>query len=148
MFARENLPKIGYDRRIEAMNPMIQGLIGKKMSSSDPKSKIDLTDDEKTIKEKINLAYCLEGDADCGIMEFLRYVIMTVKEDAKEKFLVERADKFGGNISYSNYSDIEKDFSAKKLHPMDIKNALIKEIIKLLSKIEKKKLDEFAKKAY
>jgi tyrosyl-tRNA synthetase len=148
MFAREKLPLAGFDRRVEVMNPMIQGLIGKKMSSSDPKSKIDLTNDEKIIKEKINAAYCLEGDSDCGIMEFLKYVIMTVKEDNKEEFLVERASKYGGNVSYNSYFEIEKDFIAKKLHPMDLKNALAKEIVKLLSKIDKKKLDELAKKAY
>lgn len=148
MFAREYLPKAGYDRRVEVMNPMIQGLIGKKMSSSDPKSKIDLTDDEKIIKDKINSAYCLEGDSNCGIMEFLKYVIMTIKSDNKEKFLVERPEKFGGNVSYSDYSEIEKDFKEKKLHPMDLKQAMIKEIVKLLNKIDKKKLDELAKKAY
>jgi len=148
MFARENLPKAGYDRRVEVMNPMIQGLIGKKMSSSDPKSKIDLTDDEKTIKDKVNYSYCMEGNSDCGIMEFLKYVIMTIKSDNKEKFSVERADKFGGNVDYSNYNDIEKDFLEKKLHPMDLKNAVAKEIILLLDKVDKKKLNELAKKAY
>mgnify|MGYP001604597307 CR=1 FL=1 len=148
MFAREYLPKAGYDRRIEIMNPMIQGLIGKKMSSSDPKSKIDLTDNEKIIKEKINAAYCLEGNSDCGIMELLKYVIMAIKSDNNEKFLVERSEKFGGNVSYSNYNELEEDFRVKKLHPMDLKNAMIKEITKLLNKIDKKKLEELAKKAY
>jgi tyrosyl-tRNA synthetase len=148
MFARENLPRMMYDRRIEVMNPMIQGLIGKKMSSSDPKSKIDLTDNEKTIRDKINRAYCLEGDADCGIMEFLKYVIMTIKQDKKEKFAVERPEKFGGNISYSSYSEIEEDFIKKKLHPMDLKNAMAKEIAKLLSGIDGEKLEKLAEKAY
>lgn len=148
MFARENLPKVGYDKRIEVMNPMIQGLIGKKMSSSDLKSKIDLTDDEKTIKDKINSAYCMEGESDCGIMEFLKYVVMTIKSDNKEKFLVERADKFGGNANYENYDEIEMDFREKKLHPTDLKNALIKEIILLLNKADKKKLNELAERAY
>lgn len=148
MFARENLPKIEYNHRIEVMNPMIQGLIGKKMSSSDPKSKIDLTDDEKIISEKINKAYCLEGDPDCGIMEFLKYVIMTVKKDKGEAFHVHREDKFGGDISYNNYSEMEKDFIKKKLHPMDLKNAFADEVIKLLYKIDKKKLEKLSKKAY
>ncbi len=148
MFARENLPKIGFDRRVEVMNPMIQGLIGKKMSSSDPKSKIDLTDNEKSVRDKINKAYCLEGDSDCGIMEFLKYVIMTIKQDKKEKFAVERAEKFGGNVSYSNYYEIEQDFIKKKLHPMDLKNALVKEISRLLSGIDKTKLEKLAEKAY
>jgi tyrosyl-tRNA synthetase len=148
MFARENLPKLMYDRRVEVMNPMIQGLVGKKMSSSDIKSKIDLTDDEKTIKDKINRAYCMEGDSDCGIMEFLKYVIMTIKQDKDEKFLVERASNFGGDVSFSNYAEIEQAFIKKELHPMDLKNAIAKEIVKLLSKIDKKKLNELAKKAY
>ena len=148
MFARENLPRVGYDRRIEIMNPMISGLIGKKMSSSDPKSKIDLTDDEKIIKDKINKAECVEGEPDCGIMSFLKHVIMIIKEDKKEKFVIERAEKYGGNVSYSNYESIEKDFIAKKLHPMDLKNALVKEIVKLLSKVDKKKLEQLAAKAY
>jgi tyrosyl-tRNA synthetase len=148
MFARENLPRVGYDARIEIMNPMIQGLVGKKMSSSDPKSKIDLTDDEKTIIEKVNKSYFLEGDSDCGIMEFLNYVIMTIKQDNKEKLLVERPVKFGGNVEYSNYLEIEKDVVEKKLHPMDLKNAIANELIRLLSKVDKKKLNELAKKAY
>jgi len=42
VLARENLPKLGYKARIEIMNPLLPGLIGKKMSSSDPNSKINL----------------------------------------------------------------------------------------------------------
>ena len=148
MFARENLPKIGYKRRIEFMNPIIQGLVGKKMSSSDAKSKIDLTDSEKTIKEKINSAYCIEGDQDNGIMEFLKYVIMILKEDKKEKFVIERPAKYGKDLSYSSYLEIEKAFVKKEIHPMDLKNAIAKEVIKLLDKIDKKKLDSLAEKAY
>jgi tyrosyl-tRNA synthetase len=148
MFARENLPKIGYNRRIEVMNPIIQGLIGKKMSSSDSKSKIDLTDEEKTIKEKINSAYCVEGDSDNGIMELLKYIIMILKEDNKEKFLIERPEKYGKNISYSTYEEIEKAFIKKEIHPVDLKNAIAKEIIKLLNKIDKKKLNKLIEEAY
>ena len=51
VFAREYLPKIGYRSRIELMNPMISGLIGKKMSSSIPSSKIDALDDEETVNK-------------------------------------------------------------------------------------------------
>jgi len=148
MFARENLPKIGYNRRIEVMNPIIQGLVGKKMSSSDSKSKIDLTDEEKIIREKINSAYCVEGNPDNGIMEFLKYVIMILKEDKKEKFLIERSEKYGGNLTYKNYEDLERDFKQKKLHPLDLKNAIAKEIIKLLSKIDRKKLNKMTEEAY
>ncbi len=150
VLARENLPKIGYKPRIEIMNPMVPGLIGKKMSASDEKSKIDLIDDEKTVKQKLNAADCVAGNPDNGVMAFLKYVIFTIKEDNKEKFVIERPDKFGGNLEYKNYEAVEKDFVSKKLHPLDLKNAVAREISILLKPIQKKRkeLEKLAEKAY
>jgi tyrosyl-tRNA synthetase len=150
VLARENLPKIGYNPRVELMNPMVPGLIGKKMSASDEKSKIDLLDDEKTVKQKLNDADCVSGDSNNGVMAFCKYVLMVVKEDKKEKFIIQRPEKFGGNLAYNNYEELEKDFKTKKLHPLDLKNAVSKEISILLKPIQKKKkeLEELAKKAY
>jgi len=148
MFARENLPKIGFDRRIDVFNPMIPGLVGKKMSSSDAKTKVDLTDSEKIIKQKINKADFITGEVDNGVMAFLKYVIMVIKNDKKEKLLVERPDKFGGNVEFKNYEDVEKAVKSKKLHPQDVKLAVAKEISKLLGKIDRAKLNELGKKAY
>ncbi len=148
VLARENLPKIGYNRRIEIMNPLIPGIIGKKMSSSDPQSNIDILDDEETIKKKINKADCIEGNPDNGIMAFLKYVIMTIKQDNNEKFLIERDEKYGGDIAYSDYEEIKKDFIKKILHPQDLKIAVAREIINLLNKINRKKLSKLAEKAY
>ncbi len=149
MFARENLPKIGYPARVEVMTPLIPGLIGKKMSASDEKSKIDLLDDEKTIKNKLNGAEMVAGNSDNGVMAFLKYVVMTIKMDKKEKFVIKRDKKFGGDVSYKNYEEIEKDFVDKKIHPLDLKNAVAGEIFELLKPIQKdKKAHELAKKAY
>lgn len=148
MFARENLPKITYHARVDVFNPMIPGLVGKKMSSSDPKTKVDLMDDEKVVQKKINDADCIAGNPDNGVMAFLKYVIMVIKQDKGEQFIIERPDKFGGNANYVDYDSIEKDFVSKKLHPLDLKNAVAKEISSLLKKIDIKKLEEFGKKAY
>jgi tyrosyl-tRNA synthetase len=150
VLARENLPKIGYKRRIEIMNPLIPGLVGKKMSSSDSKSKIDFLDDEGTIKQKVNDADCIAGNPDNGVMALLKYVIMTIKKDKKEKFVISRDKKFGGDISYSNYEEIEKDFVEKKLHPLDLKNAVAKEIVEILKPVQKERkvLEKLMKEAY
>ncbi|MFH1396364.1 MAG: tyrosine--tRNA ligase [archaeon] len=151
MFARENLPKLGYKARIEVMTPLIPGLIGKKMSASDPKSKIDLLDDEKSVADKLKGAYCETGVVeDNGVLAFLKHVIMTIKEDQHEKFVIERPEKFGGNLEFSSYEEIEKQFVAKKLHPLDLKNALAKEISILLDVFDKnrEKWEKFAKEAY
>ncbi len=136
MFAREYLPKIGYRPRIEVMTPLIPGLIGKKMSASIEESKIDILDDTKTLKNKLNKAFCPEGVVeDNGVLAFLKYVVMTIKGDNNEDFTVKRPEKFGGDATFKTYDEIEKAFVDKKLHPMDLKNALAEEIDKLLEPI-------------
>jgi tyrosyl-tRNA synthetase len=151
MFARENLPKLKYRPRVEIMNPMIPGLIGKKMSASDPKSKIDLLDDEKIVNEKINNANCVAGEVeDNGILAFLKHVIMIIKQDKKKDFIVKRDKKYGGNLKFKSYFEVEKMFKEKKLHPLDLKKAVAEEINNLLEPIHKNKkiLDKLAEKAY
>jgi tyrosyl-tRNA synthetase len=149
VFARENLPKIGYKSRVEIMTPLIPSLVESgKMSASNEASKIDLLDSDDEIKNKINRAYCMEGDPHNGVMAFLKFVIMNILENKKNKFVVKRDKKFGGDVSYKSYIEIEKDFVSKKLHPMDLKQAVSEEIITLLKKIDKKKLEKLAEKAY
>jgi len=118
------------------MTPMLPGIMGGKMSASDASSKIDLLDSPEEITAKINKAYCPEGDlADNGIMAFAKYVLMILKEDAGGVFSVERAEKFGGNVTYKNYGDLEKDFVAKKMHPQDLKKAVAREIAEILKPV-------------
>ena len=151
MFAREALPKIGYKERVEIMTPMIPGLQGGKMSSSDQSSKIDLLDDEATIKKKLNKAYCPEGVIEeNGVLAFAKHVLFVLKQDKEEAFVIERPEKWGGNLTYKTYEELEKDFSEKKLHPMDLKHALAKEIGLMTSPIRKamKGKENLIKKAY
>ena len=151
MLARENLPKLGYHSRIEVMTPLIPGLLGKKMSASDPKSKIDLLDDEKTVADKMRGAYCEEGKVEeNGVLAFLQHVIMVFKADRQEKFVIERPAKFGGNIEFTDYQQMEDFFIEKKLHPLDLKIAVAKEITKLLSVFQQDKvrLEKVAREAY
>lgn len=149
-FARESHPKIGQKKRVEIMTPMLPGIMGGKMSASDPASKIDLLDSEETIAAKLNKAFCPEGIIEGnGIIAFMKYVIMILKQDAGRTFLVQRSEKFGGDIEYKNYEDLEKDFVAKKLHPQDLKRALAKELAKILKPVreffeDKQKLIEEA----
>jgi tyrosyl-tRNA synthetase len=141
VFARENLPKLGYKPRVEIMTPLIPGLqgAGAKMSASIKHSKIDLLDDEATVKEKLDKAYCPEGVVDGnGVLAFLQYVIMALKESSGEPLVIKRPTKFGGDVRYANYATLEADFIAKKVHPMDLKSAVAAEVNLLLSPIRKK----------
>lgn len=150
MFAREHLPKIGYQRRIEMMSPIIPGLTaGGKMSSSEQASKVDIIDEEDAVKRKLNSAFCPEGIVENnGVLAFCKYVLMVLKQDKKELFTIERPKKWGGNLSYNLYEGLEEDFKNKKLHPQDLKQSVAEEINKLLNPIRKKVNKEIIKKAY
>jgi tyrosyl-tRNA synthetase len=139
MLARERMPKLGYKPRIHVMTPLIPGLTaGGKMSSSDKASKIEFLDDEKTVKKKLNKAHCIEGEVEGnGLLAFAKHILFTIKGDNKESFIIERPEKFGGNLEYKTYEDLEKDFATKKLHPLDLKNGVAAEINKLLDPIRK-----------
>lgn len=135
-FARESHPKIGQKKRVEIMTPMLPGIMGGKMSASDPSSKIDLLDNEEAISAKLNKAFCPEGVLEGnGITAFMKYVIMVLRADKGESFSIERAEKFGGDVEYKNYEELEKDFVAKKLHPQDLKKALAVELAKILKPV-------------
>lgn len=149
VYAREYLPKIGYKPRIEMINPIIRGLVGEKMSSSIESSKIDLLNDEESVKKKINGAEMVEGNPDNGVMALLKYFIFVLKNDKKEKFAVERPAKFGGDKTYSSYEEVEEDFVSKKLHPLDLKNAVAKEINLILKSFRNdKEMHKLHKEAY
>ena len=145
VFAREYLPKIGYKSRIEIMNPMIRGLVGEKMSSSVEGTKIDLMDSEAVVKKRINKAECLEGNPKNGLMALAKYLIFGVNE----KFVIKRNEKYGGDLEFGSYEELEKAFVNKKLHPMDLKSGVSDELNKLLRNFRgNKELKKLHGKAY
>jgi len=139
VFAREFLPQVGYKTRVELMIPFIRGLTQEgKMSSSIKNSKVDLLDDEMAIKEKLKGAFCEEGNPENGVLEFAETVIMTQKKDKSEEFIIERPEKWGGNLSFKTREELHDAFMNKKVHPMDLKAGVAKEIDLLLKPIRHK----------
>ncbi|NPE26780.1 tyrosine--tRNA ligase [Methanococcoides sp. SA1] len=150
VLAREQLPKLGYEKRVELMLPFIPGLVGKKMSASNEASKIGLMDSAKTIQKKINSADFVEGNPDNGTMAFLNNIVFTLLADKNESLIIERPEKFGGNLEFKTYQELEKAVKEKSIHPLDVKNAAAKEITNLLSEIDSKRseLEKLEKLAY
>ncbi len=151
MYAREFLPAVGHKPRIEVMTPLVPGLVGKKMSASDQKSKIDLLDDVAAVTQKLRGAFCEPGKIeDNGVLAFLKYVIMPLKADHGQSFVVERPEKYGGNVIYRSYEAVEMDYVDNKLFPLDLKNAVAKEINALLRPFrdQRTKLLKLAAEAY
>ena len=133
-YAREILPTIGYRPRIEVMNPLVVSLKGPgvKMSASIPSSRILVHDSESAMTQSIQKAYCPEGIAsDNPVLQLIKYIIFAVKPS----FIIMRDRKFGGDVTYQNYPNLESDFVAKLLHPSDLKSALARELLIIFKRV-------------
>ena len=101
-----------------------------KMSKSKPDSCVFIHDEADEIRRKINKAYCPEGDTTFNpVLDWARYLLF--REDGSSLTL-ERPEKFGGDVIYESYSDLEKDFGEKNIHPMDLKTTVAEGVVKLL----------------
>jgi len=135
MFAREFLPKIGYEKRIHLMNTLIPGLgESGKMSSSEPNSKIDFDDTDKQIRKKINKAFCADGVTENnGLLAILKHIIFRKLNADKKDFVINRPEEYGGKVSFSNYEDVEKSFETKELSSIDLKQGIADVLIDFLT---------------
>jgi tyrosyl-tRNA synthetase len=145
VLAREIGEKIGFWKPVIISHHMLMGLISpkddaegieksikQKMSKSNPASSIFMTDSEKEVDEKFMKAFCPEGKvADNPVLEYCKYIIF---EKVKE-FVILREEKFGGKISFKSYSELEKAFRKKEIHPLDLKRAAAKYINQLLEPV-------------
>lgn len=167
MYAAEYLPKLGYSKRTHLMNIMVPGLSGGKMSSSEPKSKIDFLDSPADVKSKLKAAVCAPGDVDNnGVLAFVRAVLIPcqdlweeqarargeahaprgpdatgfVSEDAPVGtiFSIARPEKFGGNLHFPSYQALEDAYRQEALHPQDLKSGVEAALNILLAPIQKK----------
>lgn len=101
-----------------------------KMSKSKPNSAIFITDSPEEIRRKVSNAFCPEGEVDFNpILDWTKYLVFY---DDGSTLTVNRKQEHGGDITYSSYQELEKDYIDKKLHPMDLKNAVAEWLIKEL----------------
>ncbi|KAJ3287434.1 Tyrosine--tRNA ligase, cytoplasmic [Rhizoclosmatium sp. JEL0117] len=138
-FAEKYMPHLGYKKRGHLMNVMLGGLSGSKMSSSEPDSKIDLLDDEKSIRKKLAKAFCEEGNVDDNpILSFLKIVIFPLMSlKGENTFVIKRAEKFGGDIQFVGFDAVFEAFKEKRLHPADLKSGAADALCALLAPIRK-----------
>jgi tyrosyl-tRNA synthetase len=105
-----------------------------KMSKSNPDTCIFIHDSPEEIKRKVNQAFCMEGETEFNpILDWTKYIIFNLHSALE----VKRPEKFGGEITYTSYKELEKDFAKKKLHPMDLKSAVAEKLIQILEPARK-----------
>ncbi|PKP54415.1 MAG: tyrosine--tRNA ligase [Candidatus Altiarchaeales archaeon HGW-Altiarchaeales-3] len=132
--AREVLPWIDYKKPVCVHTPLLCSLQGpgSKMSSSKPETMISVADSPEEIKKKIRHAFCppaeIEGNP---VIEMCKYLIFTKYDSMK----ISRPEKFGWDIIFNSYSELEEKYLAGALHPMDLKSGVSENIIKILEPV-------------
>ena len=122
MLVREIFPKMKWKVPVAVHHKLLPGLsepsdaskeskmLGK-MSKSDPNSGVFIHDTDEEIKSKIKKAWCEEGNVENNpLLEITKHVIFHEFNEIH----VERPEKFGGNVTYINSSELESDFFTKK----------------------------------
>jgi len=105
-----------------------------KMSKSKPDTCVFIHDSSEEIKRKMKKAFCPEGEAEFNpVLDWCKSLVFPIKGTLH----IDRPEKFGGNLDYNNYEDLEKDFIDKKLHPMDLKDGVSEAIIEILEPARK-----------
>lgn len=122
MLGRDVLPEIGYDKPTCLHHPLVLSLKGdNKMSSSKPETMFPLHASEETIKNRINGAYCPQGEVEENpIIQLARFHIFGDDDSLQ----VNRPEKYGGDLNYENLDELKKDFKEEELHPQDLKNSV------------------------
>jgi tyrosyl-tRNA synthetase len=106
-----------------------------KMSKSIPNSAVFVNDTPEEIKSKVKNAFCPEGNVTVNpILDWANYVIFRNKGS---KILIERKAKFGGDIEFNSYTELEKAFLSKSLHPLDLKIGVANKVIEILEPVRK-----------
>ncbi len=152
MLVREIFPKMKWKVPVAVHHKLLPGLSNpadnqnsgafdenifdtRKMSKSDPNSGVFIHNTDDEIKKKIDKAWCEEANIQGNPpLEIAKTVIFHEFNEMN----VERPEKFGGNISYTDYNQLETDFAEKKLHPGDLKQTVGSYLVKIISPIREK----------
>lgn len=137
MLAREVGPKLGWWKPVVCSHHMLMGLqgptkmggydekydaeISSKMSKSKPDTCVYVHDSLEQIHQKLRNAFCPEKQTEGNpVVELARYIVL----EWFGKLEISRAEKFGGDVEYTDYKSLASDFSTGKLHPLDLKKGV------------------------
>jgi tyrosyl-tRNA synthetase len=133
MLARESIPRMGYEAPVCLHTPLLHGTDGSDKMSSSKQNYIAIDDEPDVIMKKLQKSFCPQGQVEGNpVIEIAEHFIFT--ED--KTLLIERPEKFGGNLEL-NYQDLLEIYAKNELHPLDLKNSVIKRLIVILEPVRK-----------
>jgi tyrosyl-tRNA synthetase len=130
MLAREHLVNFGYKAPVCIHTPILNGLDGKKMSSSQG-NYISVADSEDDIKKKCQKAFCPPEIAENPILQIFQHHIFP----RVTSITIRRPEKFGGDREFLGYADLEAAYGKAEVHPMDLKKACGESLAEILAPV-------------
>lgn len=127
MLAREYLPDLGYRAPVCLHTPILNGLDGKKMSSS-AGNYISVADEEGAVRKKMQKAFCPPETSENPVLQVLQHHVFP-RQGSLE---IRRAEKFGGDRTFESYDALAAAYGAGEVHPADLKKATGEAMIELL----------------
>ncbi|NTW92149.1 MAG: hypothetical protein HGA40_01730 [Methanoregulaceae archaeon] len=119
MLAREHLPTAGYTAPVCIHTPILNGLDGKKMSSSSG-NYISVADSVEEIEKKCQKAFCPPECEENPVLQILQYHVFP----RMGTVTVKRPAKFGGDREFASYPEIETAYRNGEIHPLDLKRTV------------------------
>jgi tyrosyl-tRNA synthetase len=117
--ATEQLPKIGYKKRAHLMNPMVPGLQGGKMSSSEADSKIDILDPPDVVQRKLKKTPLAPREVENnGVLSFVEFVLLPISQlqrGGKPEFVIEPRE--GEPRIYHEIEALKTDYRSDTVSP-------------------------------
>jgi tyrosyl-tRNA synthetase len=129
MLAREVAEKLKRKKFVALHTPLLPSLqstgrmdiADAKMSKSNPDSCIFLNDTEEEIKRKVRKAYCpIKVVEENPVLAIVKHIIFP----KLGKLTILRDEKYGGNVEFTSYGELENAYAQEQLHPSDLKNAV------------------------
>jgi tyrosyl-tRNA synthetase len=149
--AREIGEKIGYWKPVCVHHHLLQGLekprvwpipegqekeavASAKMSKSKPETCIFVYDTPAEIKQKMARAFCPERTVAFNpVLDICKHIIFR----EKPVFKIERPAKFGANVEFQSFRELEAAYAQGKLHPQDLKNGVAAELAGILEPVRR-----------
>jgi len=152
MLAREVGEKLGFWKPVAIHHHIMPGLQGPsrmdvagsddefagKMSKSIADSAIYIHDSPEEVTRKMKKAFCPAGVVEGNpVLEIAKYIIF----QRMEVLEVQRKPKFGGDVQYESYEELESAFlkpdGPKGIHPLDLKLGVAAALNEMLDPVRK-----------
>jgi tyrosyl-tRNA synthetase len=130
MLAREHLISFGYKAPVCIHTPILNGLDGKKMSSSQG-NYISVADTEEEILRKCQKAFCPPEIPENPVLQIFQYHIFP----RLPSITIKRPEKFGGDRTFTDYKELESSYGRGEVHPLDLKKSCGVSLVEILEPV-------------